>query len=137
MKSKFSTSWKSSIQPRKQHKFRHNAPLHTRHKFLSSHLSKLLRQKYGKRNLPLREGDEVLVMRGRFKKKQAKVISVNLKRSFVNIEGLQVSKRDGTKVSVPFNPRALQIISLNESDRQRLVALNRKSVEAKSNKKEK
>ena len=119
MKSAFSTSWKASVQPRKQHKYRHNAPLHIMHKFLSAHLSKTLRQKYGKRSLPLRKGDEVLVMRGSFMKKQAKVISVNHKFCRIFLENIQRSKKDGTKVNVPFNPRALQIISLNQDDKHR------------------
>ena len=120
MKSLFSTSWKSSIQPRKQHKYRHNAPLHVRHKFLSAHLSKELRKKYSKRNLPLRKGDEVLVMRGAFKKKKAKVFSVDHGRARVSLEGIQRTKKDGTKVSVVFNPRSLQIIALTLEDKRRL-----------------
>ena len=120
MKSLFSTSWKSSIQPRKQHKYRHNAPLHVRHKFLSAHLSKELRKKYSKRNLPLRKGDEVLVMRGAFKKKKAKVFSVDHGRPRVSLEGIQRTKKDGTKVSVVFNPRSLQIIALTLEDKRRL-----------------
>ncbi|MBM3233159.1 50S ribosomal protein L24 [Candidatus Pacearchaeota archaeon] len=120
MKSEFSTAWKSSIQPRKQHKYRHNAPLHIKHRFLSAHLSKDLRKKYSKRNLPLRKGDEVLVMRGAFKKKKAKVASVDHASAKVALEGIQRTKRDGTKVSVVFNPRALQIISLNLDDKRRI-----------------
>jgi large subunit ribosomal protein L24 len=123
MKSKFAKTWNNSVQPRKQRKFRANAPLHVRHKFLSANLSKALRQKYGKRSLPLRKGDEVLVMRGRFKKKQAKIISVDLTRSKVTIEGLESTKRDGTKVSVPLSPRAVQIITIEGSEKKRIKSL--------------
>ena len=122
MKSLFSTAWKSSVQPRKQHKYNHNAPLHVRHKFLSTHLSKELRKKYGKRNLPLRKGDEVLVVRGALKKKKAKVVSVDHLRTRATLEGLQRTKKDGTKIPVQFNPRALQIITLNLEDKRRLSA---------------
>ena len=121
MKSKFSTSWNSSTKPRKQRKYRHNAPLHLRHKFLSAHLSKELRKKYGKRALPLRKGDEVLVMRGQFKNKKAKVTSVNLKYSKVSIEGIQRTKRDGSKVNILLSPSVLQIISLNTEDKRRKI----------------
>ena len=127
MKSSFSTHWISSVQKRKQHKYRANAPLHIRHKFLSSQLSKDLRKKYGKRNLPLRKGDEVLVMRGSFKKKKAKVVSLSLKLSKVALEGLQRKKKDGTKVNVYFHPSALQIQSLALEDKERMAALQRKS----------
>jgi large subunit ribosomal protein L24 len=127
MKQQFSTSWRSSVQRRKQHKYIAKAPLHLRHKFLSANLSKDLRKKYSKRNLPLRTGDEVLVMRGSFRKKKAKVSSVNLKTLKVYLEGMQRTKRDGTKVNVPFNSSILQIQSLNLDDRKRSDALNRKA----------
>ena len=64
MKQEWSSKWVSSSQPRKQRKFRFKAPLHVRHKFLSAHLSKDLRRETGRRSLPVRKGDEVLVMRG-------------------------------------------------------------------------
>ena len=119
MKQSFSTQWIASKQPRKQRKYLFNAPLHLKHKFLSSHLSKDLRNKYGKRALPLRKGDEVLVMRGSFKGKKAKVSHVDLKNSKVAIEGIQISKKDGSKVDIYFYPSNLQIISLYLDDKRR------------------
>ncbi len=127
MKNKFSLQWIASVQPRKQRKYRYNAPFHIRHKFLSAHLSKELRKKYGKRSLPLRKGDEVLVMRGNFAKKKAKVVSVNLQNTRVYLEGLQRTKRDGTKVSVNFKPHILQIVALFTEDKGRLNVLTRKT----------
>ncbi|MDP1695357.1 MAG: 50S ribosomal protein L24 [archaeon] len=127
MKSEFSTSWLASVQPRKQHKYTHNAPLHIRHTFLSANLSKELRKKYGKRNLPLRKGDEVLVMRGSSRKKKAKVVSINLKRTKVALEGIQRTKKEGSKVNIFFHPSVLQIQSLSLDDKKRLAALNRKT----------
>jgi len=132
MKQKFSTSWLSSTQPRKQRKFVYNAPLHVKHKFLSANLSKELRKKYAKRNLPLRKGDDVLIMRGAFKKKTAKITSVDLKNSRVALEGIQRTKRDGSKVNVFFRPCTLQIHVLNLDDKERINALNRKSGPTKS-----
>jgi large subunit ribosomal protein L24 len=127
MKQQFSTQWLSSKQPRKQRKYIYNAPLHIRHKFLSAHLSKDLRKKYGKRSLPLRKGDEVLVMRGSFKKKKAKITSIDVKNTKVVLEGLQRTKKDGSKVNVYVHPSCLQIQSLDLGDKRRLDALNRKS----------
>ena len=128
MKSEFSTAWNSSSQVRKQRKYRFNAPLHLRHKFLSAHLSKELRKKYGKRSLPLRTGDEVLVMRGSFKKKKAKVVSVDVSNSRVTLEGLQRSKRDGSKISVYFDPRSLKIETIGSEDKERMAAIARRTV---------
>jgi large subunit ribosomal protein L24 len=133
MKSSFSKSWISSKQPRKQRKYRFNAPLHIRHKFLSAHLSKELRTKYGKRSLPLRKGDEVLVMRGHFKKKKAKVLSLDLANARIVLEGLQNTKRDGTKVAAPISARAVQIQTLVLEDKERIASLER----GKKDKKEK
>jgi len=127
MKRQFSTHWISSSQVRKQRKFRFNAPLHIKHKFLSANLSQALKEKYDKRALPLRKGDEVLVMRGNFKKRKAKISSVDLKNSKAALEGIQRSKKDGTKVNVFFSPSKLQIQTLSLEDKERLSALNRKN----------
>ncbi len=62
MKRKFSKSWKSSKQPRKQRKYAANAPLHLKRKLLSVNLSKDLRKKYGKRNMMIRKEDVVKIM---------------------------------------------------------------------------
>ena len=125
MKTLFSTSWRASKQPRKQRKYRHEAPLHIRHKFLSANLSKELRKKHGKRNIPIRKGDEVLIMRGSFRKKKTKVTLVDHKKSRVALENIQRSKKDGAKVNVYFHPSNLQIITLNLDDKKRNEALNR------------
>ncbi len=126
MKQKFSLNWLSSRQPRKQRKFRVNAPLHLRHKFLSATLSKELRKKYGKRSVPVRKGDEVLVMRGKFAKKTAKVNSVNLTKSRLVLEGIQATKRDGTKVSFPINASNVMIKTLDLEDKKRIKAITGK-----------
>jgi large subunit ribosomal protein L24 len=131
MKQEFSTHWISSKLPRKQRKFAANAPFHTKHKFLSAHLSKELREKYGARGFPVRKGDEVLVMRGSFAKKKAKISDVDAKRTRVVLENIQRTKKDGTKVPVYFNPSVLQIQSLNLDDKERLAALNRKGKKEK------
>jgi large subunit ribosomal protein L24 len=132
MKKNFSPHWNASRQPRKQRKYIYNAPLHVKHKFLSAHLSKELRKKHGKRSLPLRKGDEVLVMRGSFRKKKAKVSSVNLKEGFAVLEGIQRSRKDGTKVNIPFHPSNLQIQTPNLDDKKRLLNAKIEKKEKKS-----
>lgn len=120
MKQKFSTNWKGSKQPRKQRKYGYNAPLHLRHKKLAVTLSKELRKKHGCRNLEVRKGDTVKVMRGKFKKKQGKVLTVSLVKGKISIDGLQASKRDGSKVSVWFEPSNVRIVLLDLDDQKRL-----------------
>jgi len=125
MKQKFSIQWISSTQVRKQRKYRHHAPLHIRHKFLSSHLSKELRKKYGRRSFPIRKGDEVLIMRGKFAKKKGKISEVNLKRNRVTIENINRKKSDGTKVNVFFDASNLLIQELNLDDKKRIKSLKK------------
>ena len=127
MKKDYSASWAGSSQPRKQRKFRHHAPLHQRHIFLSALLSDALQEKYGKRSAPVRKGDEVLIMRGSFKKKTAKITHVNLKRTRVILEGINRTKKDGSKINVYLHPSVLMIQNLDASDKERLAALNRKA----------
>ena len=120
MRQTFSTSWIASRQPRKQRKYAYNAPLHVKHSFLSAHLSKDLRVKHKRRNLSLRKGDEVLVMRGTFAGKKAKISSVDVKRTRAMLEGITRPKRDGSKVNVFFHPSNLQITALTLDDKKRL-----------------
>jgi len=125
MEKKWSRNWRSSKQPRKQRKYRLNAPLHLRKNFLSAHLSKELRQKYKKRSFPLRKGDVVKIMRGRFKGKTTKVESIDLKKLKVYLEGIAREKQNKVKAPIPFEASNLQIIELNLNDRKRIEALER------------
>jgi large subunit ribosomal protein L24 len=126
MKSKFSTHWIGSKLPRKQRKYRANAPIHTRRKMMSVHLSESLRKKYGKRNFPIHKDDNVKIMKGEFKGKTGKVEDVNLKKLRVMVGGIFRTKKDGTKVGVYFDPSNLLIKDLNLDDKKRKTALERK-----------
>ncbi|MBI2045022.1 50S ribosomal protein L24 [Candidatus Pacearchaeota archaeon] len=119
MNQEFNTGWKSSIRAGKQRKYAANAPLHIKREFMSINLSKDLRKKNKKRSIPVRKGDTVKVMRGKFKKKQGKVTKVNAKRQKVMIEGIQVKKMDGSKVDIAFRPSNLQMIELYSEDKKR------------------
>ena len=121
MKKEFSKHWKTSRQPRKQRKYIANAPLHIRKKFVGVNLSKDLRKKHGKRNIPVRKGDGIKVMRGKFKGKRGKITDVKLKISKVTVEGIQIKKQDGSKVDVKLQPSNLQIVELNLEDRKRKI----------------
>ena len=131
MKQKFSTQWIGSKQPRKQRKFRANAPINIRHKMMSANLSKELRKKYGKRNFPLRKGDKVRIMRGGFKKRTGKIENIDNKKFRTTIEGINKSKKDGTKVAIYCESSNLRITELNIDDKRRKNALERKSTPEK------
>ncbi len=123
---KFSLSWKSSTKKRKQRKYVYNAPLHIRRKIMSSHLSPELRKKYGKRSLPIRKGDEVVVMRGTYKGTVGKVVEVLRRKYKVFVDNVFMEKKDGTRVKVPLHSSNLMIKKLNLEDPKRIEAVQRK-----------
>ena len=123
MKKKFSTTWKRSVQPRKQRKYRHNAPLHVKGSFLSVNLSKELRQKYGTRNFRLRAGDKVKVMRGSFRGREGAVDDIDVKKQKVYVAKVEVTKKEGAKVRVPQSASNLQITEFKLEDKKRKAKL--------------
>ena len=125
---KWSKSWKSSKKPRKQKKYVFNLPLHIRRTLLSTLLSKELRKKYNKRNITVRKGDKVKILRGQFKKKTGEVTNVNMKKFKIYIEGIENIKKDGSKAAYPIPPSNTMIIELNLDDRKRKKILERKQV---------
>ncbi len=126
MKRKFTKSWKSSKQPRKQRKYQRNAPLNIKHRFLSVLLSDQLREKYQKRNIPVKKGDTVKILRGQFKKKSGKVTKVFLKKTRVHVEGMDLVKKDGSKVPYSIHPSNLMITELTLDDKKRQKVFTKK-----------
>lgn len=135
MKSLFSTTWKSSVQPRKQRKYLANSPNHLRGKQLAANLDKDLRKKHGMRSLELKKNDEVKIMRGKFKKKQGKVLNVDLKYSRVQVEGIEIKKGDGETTLIWLRPSNLKIIKIDDSDKKRMKR-SKKATETKTTKPE-
>ena len=109
----FARSWKASKKPRKQRKYVAYLPLHLRKKLMSVHLSKDLRKKHGRRNIPVRVGDKVRVMRGEFKKKEGVVERVDRKIRKLYVTGIERLKRDGTKAFFPIHPSKVLIIEIS------------------------
>jgi large subunit ribosomal protein L24 len=130
MKSKFSTSWVSSRQPRKQVKFRANAPHHIRRRFMAAPLNKTLKQRYGVNTVEVRKGDEVKVLRGKFLKKQGKVGKVDVTHTRIQIDGVQRLKKGGEKLETWFHPSKVMIIELDTSDKKRFK--RRRVIESKN-----
>ncbi len=93
-------------------------------------MSKELRDKHGMRNITIRKGDEVKVMRGNFKGKQGKVTKVEMQKKRVSVEGVQRKKKDGTKIDVWFHPSALMIRTLNLEDKKRIKTKMEKKTNA-------
>jgi len=126
MKNEFSKTWKSSTQPRKQRKYRVNAPLHLKNVFMSAHLSKELIKKYGKRSIVVRKGDTVKAARGQFKGKSGKVEKVSRQKERIFVNGMDIAKKDGSRSMYPIHPSNLIITELILDDKKRVKSLERK-----------
>ena len=110
-----------SKQPRKQRKAYFNAPLHVRQKLVTAPLSKELREKYGVKRLPVRKGDKVRIVRGDFKGKEGEVAKVDLKRLVIYVDGVTITKADGTPVFRPIHPSNVVIVSLKLDEWRRKI----------------
>jgi len=122
----FSIKWSSSKQPRKQRKYRYNAPMHVRRKLISAHLERTLRREYGKRSLPVRKGDEVKILRGGFAGKVGKVTRVDLKKLKVYVDAAKLKKVSGQEVEAAIEPSNIIITKINIDDRKRKKFIIRK-----------
>ena len=116
----FSLKWKSSKKARKQRKYRLNAPLHVKHKMVSSHLSKELIKQYNRRSIPVRKNDVVKIVRGSNKGKSGKIEKVLLNKMKVYIEGITQSNKTGKTSFIPLDPSNLIVTSLHE-DKKRIL----------------
>jgi large subunit ribosomal protein L24 len=136
MKNEWSAKWLSSKQPRKQRKYRYNAPLHIRHKLVSATLSKELRKEVGRRSVPIRKGDEVQVMRGSFDGFKGVVERVDLKKLKIYVEGANAKKVDGTEVAKPIDPSNVRITKLTLDDKMRIASIEKTGGQTKATKPE-
>ena len=119
MNTEFNMSWSGSKSPKKQRAYHRNAPLHVKRKMLSAHLSKELRSVYKTRNVPIRKGDVVLIMRGKFKGKEGKVDKVYTKQMKISVDSAKNVTKKGNKVPFKLRPSAVLIKELNLSDVRR------------------
>lgn len=128
MKAKHSIAWKASSQARKQRKYRYNAPLHIKGKFLAAHLVKELREKHGLRSIRVRVGDKVRVLRGTFRGREGRVERVDVRNGHVYVAKVEQVKKDGaTKVPYPLQPSNVMIVEFDTSDKRRAGMLKARS----------
>ena len=121
----WSKTWKNSKLPKKQHKYRANAPLHVKSKFLASTLSKELREKHKRRNIRVIVGDKIKILRGDNKGKTGKVEKVDVKTTKIYVTGIDVTKRDGSKANKALNPSNIMITELSIKDKKREARLKK------------
>ncbi|HID44116.1 MAG TPA: 50S ribosomal protein L24 [Archaeoglobaceae archaeon] len=115
-----------SVSPKKQRRWLYKtSKLHERHRLLRATLSGDLRKKYEKRNIRIRKGDKVKIMRGDFAGHEGKVTEVDMKKLVIKVDGANVKKTDGTEVSVPIHPSNVMIVDLGKVDDVRKKILER------------
>lgn len=83
-------------------------------------LSPELREKHKIKSIPVRVGDVVKLMRGDHKGKEGKVAVVNLTSMTITVDGVSVTKSDGTEVPRPVQPSNVMITKLETKDDKRL-----------------
>ncbi len=114
-----------STKPRKQRYNLHNAPLHKKRKWMSSHLAENLLLKYDRRSVPVVKGDTVKVMRGSYRGHEDKISKVNVQDQTVEIEGVTITTAKGTKLAKPIHASTLLITKLNVTDKWRRQKLEK------------
>ena len=95
------------------------APLHKKKKLMNVALSKDLRIQMKRRSLGIRKGDEVRMIKGKFKNSQGVVTSVDLKKMKVYVDTAVVKKKSGEQVQVPIATAKLRITKLITTDKSR------------------
>ena len=109
----------TSTKPRKQRYNLHNAPLHKKRKWISSHLAENLLLKYDRRSIPVVKGDTVKIMRGNYRGHEDKISKVNVRDQTIEIEGVTITTAKGTKIAKPIHASKLLITKLNVTDKWR------------------
>lgn len=120
MKQEFKKTWNSSVQPRKQRKYRANAPKHIKGKFLSAPLAKDLQKEHKTRSLRIKQGDEIEVLRGSHKGEVGVVNKVDVENTKVFVEGIERISPTGSRKLIALDPSNLRIIKIDEEDQKRL-----------------
>ncbi|GIQ89781.1 ribosomal protein L26/L24P, eukaryotic/archaeal [Kipferlia bialata] len=122
---------------RKNRKAHFTAPSHVRRVIMSAPLSKDLKEKHGVNAVPIRKGDEVIVVRGLIKKQTkapVEVVKVYRKKYCVYLKDISRQRnRAGqptSEVFLPVHPSNLVITKLYmNGDRAKMLALKGKKQE--------
>ncbi|HLD62937.1 MAG TPA: 50S ribosomal protein L24 [Candidatus Norongarragalinales archaeon] len=112
----------ASSQPSKKRKALFNSPLHLKQKLVSVHLGRELRKQTKKRSIAIRKGDKVLVLRGKYKKKEGLVSRVDLGTLKIFVEGITAKTQRGKEFPAGLNPAHLVALQLAERKKKAKAA---------------
>lgn len=105
-----------STQPRRQRKALFEAHTAERRRRMSVPLSRELRTRYGRRQLPVRKGDTVRILSGSFEGREERVAKVNRRRYAVTLDNVTGKTGDQKLKPLPIRLSHLVLIRLNLSD---------------------
>jgi large subunit ribosomal protein L24 len=110
-----------SSHPGKQRKFRYQAPLHIKGKFLRAPVDDEVTKEFGVKTLRVIEGDTVKILRGDHAGTEGKVREVDVKHESVTVDGVSEVKADGKEVPRKVHASNLLITKLNTDDERRIA----------------
>lgn len=115
-----------SIQPRRQRKALYTAHTAERRRRMSVALSRELRQRYGRRQVPLRKGDTVRILSGSFRGREERVAKVSRRSYSVTLDNVTGKTGDQKLKPLPIRLSHLLLIRLNLSDpwRRRMLKVS-------------
>ncbi len=115
-----------SSQPRRQRKALYEAHSAERHKRMSVALSRELRTRFGRRQLPVRKGDTVRILSGSFKGREERVAKVVRRDYTITLDNVTGKTGDAKLKPLPIRLSHLVIVRLNLSDpwRRRILKVS-------------
>ena len=84
-----------------------------------------MRTKYQRRSFPVRKGDKVKILRGKFKRIIGEIERIDTKNYRVYVKGAEKKLAEGRKIDFPIAVSNINIITLNLNDKKRVQALER------------
>jgi len=106
----------TSHLPRHQRKAVYTADLFERRRRMAVPLSRELRRRYGRRQLPVRKGDTVRILSGSYVGREERVAKVNLRNYSVTLDNVTGKTGDAKLKPLPVRPNHLVLTKLNLAD---------------------
>ena len=122
-----------SVQPRRQRKAEFTADHQSRRRRMAVPLSRELRQRYGRRSLPVRKGDTVRVLSGSYSTvgEERRVARVDRRHYRITLDNVTTKTADAKLKALPIRASHLVLTKLYLSDpwRRRILRVPESEVE--------
>ena len=113
----------TSALPRQQRKAGFEATIFERHRRMAVPLSKELRNRYGRRAIPVRKGDTVMILSGSYKGREERVAKVDLRGYAVTLDNVTGKTADAKLKPLSVRPSHLLLtrLALGDPWRRRIL----------------